>query len=140
VLSALDNVLLPLQIQGTAGKHGRKKAAGLLETLGLLDHISHRPGKLSGGQQQRVAIARALITDPAVIVADEPTANLDSENAVKIIELMKEINVQRKTTFVFSTHDQRLLSRVRRRVRLLDGRIREDIPQTDGTTGETHGR
>jgi len=147
VLSALDNVLLPLQIQGTAGKNGRKKAAGLLDTLGLSDHIAHRPGKLSGGQQQRVAIARALITDPAVIVADEPTANLDSENAVKIIELMKEINVQRKTTFVFSTHDQRLLSRVGRRVRLLDGRIQEDTRQTGGTTGsalrmttgETHG-
>jgi putative ABC transport system ATP-binding protein len=132
VLSALDNVLLPLQIQGAAGTAGRKKAADLLETLGLLDHITHRPGKLSGGQQQRVAIARALITDPAVIVADEPTANLDSENAVKIIELMKAINAQRKTTFVFSTHDQRLLSRVRRRVQLLDGRIIEDIPEING--------
>ncbi len=132
VLSALDNVLLPLQIQGTAGKSGRKKAADLLEALGLLDHITHRPGKLSGGQQQRVAIARALITDPAVIVADEPTANLDSENAMKIIDLMKQINVQRKTTFIFSTHDQRLLSRVKRRIQLLDGRIKQDVPEISG--------
>ncbi len=129
VLSAIDNVLLPLQIQGTAGKTGRKKAADLLEALGLLDHITHRPGKLSGGQQQRVAIARALITDPPLIVADEPTANLDSENAMKIIDLMKEINIQRKTTFIFSTHDQRLLSRVKRRVQLQDGRIKEDLPE-----------
>jgi putative ABC transport system ATP-binding protein len=132
VLSALDNVLLPLQIQGNAGKNGKKKAADLLDALGLKNHITHRPDKLSGGQQQRVAIARALITNPAVIVADEPTANLDSENAMKIIDLMKDINVQKKTTFVFSTHDQRLLSRVDRRVQLQDGRIKEDVLQKSG--------
>jgi putative ABC transport system ATP-binding protein len=132
VLSALDNVLLPLLIQGNAGKAGRRKAEDLLDALGLHDNIFHRPDKLSGGQQQRVAIARALITDPAVIVADEPTANLDSENAMKIIDLMKEINVQRKTTFIFSTHDQRLLSRVNRRIRLQDGRIKEDNLDKNG--------
>jgi putative ABC transport system ATP-binding protein len=133
VLSALDNVLLPLLIQGNAGKAGRQKARDLLEVLGLQDHILHRPDKLSGGQQQRVAIARALITDPAVIIADEPTANLDSENAVRIIDLMKDINVERKTTFIFSTHDQRLLSRVNRRVQLQDGRIKADVLQKNGT-------
>ena len=132
VLSSLDNVLLPLLIQGNAGKHGRRKARDLLEALGLEDHIRHRPDKLSGGQQQRVAIARALITDPAVIVADEPTANLDSDNAVRIIDLMKEINVERKTTFIFSTHDQRLLSRVNRRIQLKDGRIIADDMQKTG--------
>ncbi len=147
VLSSLDNVLLPLLIQGNAGKQGRQKARDLLEALGLEDHIRHRPDKLSGGQQQRVAIARALITDPAVIIADEPTANLDSDNAVRIIDLMKKINVERKTTFIFSTHDQRLLSRVHRRIQLQDGRIIADDMQKIGAlntaapvfNGETDG-
>jgi putative ABC transport system ATP-binding protein len=147
VLSSLDNVLLPLLIQGNAGKQGRRKARDLLEALGLENHILHRPDKLSGGQQQRVAIARALITDPAVIVADEPTANLDSDNAVRIIDLMKEINVSRKTTFIFSTHDQRLLSRVHRLIQLQDGRIIADDMQKNGAlntaapafNGETDG-
>jgi putative ABC transport system ATP-binding protein len=147
VLSALDNVMLPLQIQGTAGKAGRQKARNLLETLGLEDHITHRPGKLSGGQQQRVAIARALITDPLVIVADEPTANLDSENAMKIIELMKHINDENQTTFIFSTHDQRLLSSVNRRIHLMDGQITTDVSRKETKStrlgqdfqGETNG-
>ncbi len=129
VLSALDNVMLPLLIQGKAGKGGEKKAKDLLDALGLQDNISHRPDKLSGGQQQRVAIARALVTDPEIVVADEPTANLDSENALKIIELMQQINVRKKTTFVFSTHDQRLLSSVHRMIHLQDGRITQDIIQ-----------
>lgn len=126
VLSALENVMLPLQIRGeSAGKARQKAIEGLVE-VGLGDRLSQRPDKLSGGQRQRVAVARALITDPSLVIADEPTANLDSENARKIIDLMRQINSTKGATFIFSTHDQRLLDRVKRRVRLEDGSIVED--------------
>ncbi len=126
VLSALENVTLPLQIQGISAKTAQEKASKRLIEIGLGDHLAYRPDKLSGGQRQRVAIARAMVTDPALVIADEPTANLDSENARKIIDLMGEINSTHGTTFIFSTHDQRLLDRVRRQVRLQDGAIVED--------------
>jgi putative ABC transport system ATP-binding protein len=126
VLSALENVMLPLQIKGESSKVAEKQAVRQLLEMGLGEFMGHRPDKLSGGQRQRVAIARALITDPALVIADEPTANLDSENALKIISLMREINQSRGTTFVFSTHDQRLLDRVQRQVRLQDGTIIRD--------------
>ncbi len=126
VLSALENVTLPLQIQGVSARTAHSKASACLIEIGLGDHLGHRPDKLSGGQRQRVAIARAMVTDPTLVIADEPTANLDSENARKIIDLMMEINSEQGTTFIFSTHDQRLLDRVRRQVRLQDGAIVED--------------
>jgi putative ABC transport system ATP-binding protein len=126
VLSALENVMLPLQIQGHSPAKARQKVIQRLTELGLEDHIGYRPHKLSGGQQQRVAIARALIADPALIVADEPTANLDSDMALKIIDLMRQLNRQHGRTFVFPTHDQRLLQRVNRRILLRDGCIAED--------------
>ncbi len=126
VLSALENVMLPLQIKGVSGAVARKKAQASLEEMDLGEHLHHRPHKLSGGQQQRVAISRALVNDPVLVIADEPTANLDSENAHRIIELMRALNVQKGTTFVFSTHDQRLLDHVRRRIHLQDGGIVED--------------
>lgn len=127
VLSAVENVMLPLQIQGESGRFAREKASEGLREMGLADYFEHRPQKLSGGQQQRVAIARALISGPKLVIADEPTANLDSENACKIIDLMREMSERKGTTFIFSTHDQRLLSRVRRRVQLQDGLVLEDI-------------
>jgi putative ABC transport system ATP-binding protein len=130
VLSALENVMLPLHIQGAPGAEARQKAAERLTELGLADYMGRRPPKLSGGQQQRVAIARALITDPHLVVADEPTANLDSDTALKIIGLMRDLNEQRGTTFLFSTHDQRLLTRVQRRILLQDGTILEDTRAT----------
>jgi putative ABC transport system ATP-binding protein len=126
VLSALENVILPLEISGESGVTARKKAMRQLADLGLSEHIAHRPSKLSGGQQQRVAIARALINDPAIVLADEPTANLDSETAVKIIELMSELNQKSGATFIFSTHDQRLLARINRKILLRDGIIIQD--------------
>jgi len=89
----------------------------------LSDFVHHRPDKMSGGQQQRVAIARALVTDPSLVIADEPTANLDSDTSRKIIGLMRDLNEKGETTFIFSTHDQRLLDQVGRLVRLEDGRI-----------------
>jgi len=126
VLSALENVMLPLQIRGEETAVARQKAADGLNQLGLSEFATHRPQKLSGGQQQRVAIARALVTDPDLVIADEPTANLDSDTAQKIISQMLEINAKTGATFIFSTHDQRLLDRVHRRILLRDGTIAED--------------
>lgn len=127
VLSALENVMLPLQIKGESSKVAKEKSMEALAEVGLSHHADHRPDKLSGGQRQRVAIARALVVGPALVLADEPTANLDSENAEKIIDLMRGINRKKGTTFLFSTHDQRLLERVVRQVHLLDGKIIEDM-------------
>ena len=123
VLSALENVMLPLQIQGRSTADARPKALRRLRMLGIAEYSDQRPHQLSGGQQQRVAIARALVTDPDLVIADEPTANLDSETAIRIIDLMREINQADGTTFIFSTHDQRLLSRVNRLIQLTDGSI-----------------
>ena len=123
VLSALENVMLPLQIKGASAREAKAKAFGRLDEVGLGEFINHRPFKMSGGQQQRVAIARALVNAPSLVIADEPTANLDSETARTIINLMHALNEKDGTTFIFSTHDQRLLDRVKRLLRLEDGRI-----------------
>lgn len=123
VLSALENVMLPLQIKGASFSEAKFPALSRLQEVGLSEFIHHRPSKMSGGQQQRVAIARALVNNPSLVIADEPTANLDSETARMIIGLMRELNGKNDTTFIFSTHDQRLLDRVKRLVRLEDGRI-----------------
>lgn len=123
VLSALENVMLPLQIAGISNSEAHKKSVYRLEQVGLSDFLKHRPDKLSGGQQQRVSIARALVTEPSLVIADEPTANLDSETAMSIVHLMRTLNSREHTTFIFSTHDQRLLSNVDRRLRLVDGRV-----------------
>jgi len=123
VLSALENVMLPLQIQGISGAEAKKRALQRLNQVGLSDFVKHRPDKLSGGQHQRVAIARALAANPALVIADEPTANLDSKTATKIIGLMRELNHKEGVTFMFSTHDQRLLGQVDRLIQLEDGQI-----------------
>jgi len=125
VLSALENVMLPLQIKGIPSAEVKRRSIQRLEQVGLTEFLKHRPDKLSGGQQQRVAIARALIPSPYLIIADEPTANLDSETATKIIDLMRSLNRKEGTTFIFSTHDERLLGNVDRRIHLRDGRILE---------------
>jgi len=126
VLSALENVMLPLQIKGVSARTARAKATERLTAVDLSDFVNHRPDKMSGGQQQRVAIARALVCDPSIVIADEPTANLDSVTAKNIIGLMRTLNRTEATTFIFSTHDQRLLNQVARLVRLEDGRIIAD--------------
>lgn len=123
VLSALENVMLPLQIQGFSSTEAKKRAMDRLDQVGLSNFLKHRPDKLSGGQQQRVAIARALITNPSLVIADEPTGNLDTETAMKIVELMRDLNRKENTTFIFSTHDQRLLAKMDRLIRLEDGQI-----------------
>ena len=129
VLSALENVMLPLQVKGVSTRDARARAEDQLARMGLSEHRHHRPQKLSGGQRQRVAIARSLVTNPSLVIADEPTANLDSENALRIIEVMRRINEESGTAFVFSTHDDRLLERVDRQVRLQDGLIIADVAQ-----------
>ncbi|GAB5605340.1 ABC transporter ATP-binding protein [Sideroxyarcus sp. TK5] len=126
VLSALENVMLPLQIQGVAEQEARERAAAALVDVGLERFKNSLPDKLSGGQRQRVAIARALVVDPMLVIADEPTANLDSENSRMVVELMREMNRARKVTFVFTTHDQRLLDHVDRKILLRDGNIVSD--------------
>jgi putative ABC transport system ATP-binding protein len=129
VLSSVENVMLPLTIRGEPNRTARQKALALLEELDLSPFIHSRPDKMSGGQRQRVAIARALVSNPPLVIADEPTANLDSENATKIVDLMRGFNHSRGTTFLFATHDQRLLARVSRLVRLEDGLIKSDTRQ-----------
>jgi putative ABC transport system ATP-binding protein len=115
--------MLPLQIKGGSFKQAKAKSLNRLEEVGIAELAHHRPAKMSGGQQQRVAIARALVNDPSLVIADEPTANLDSETARMIIAIMRELNEKGQITFIFSTHDQRLLGEVKRLVRLEDGRI-----------------
>ncbi len=126
VLSALENVMLPLQIQGVTEAEARGRAASALDDVGLERFKNSLPDKLSGGQRQRVAIARALVVNPKLVIADEPTANLDSENSRMVVELMREMNRARKVTFVFTTHDPRLLEHVDRKILLRDGNIVSD--------------
>ncbi len=122
VLSAYENVEFPLLFKrdGTVSK-GRVEE--VLDRVGLKNFMHHRPDELSGGQRQRVAVARALVTDPLIVLADEPTANLDSETGQAVIDLMLEINRSAGTTFIFSTHDPSVMKHARRVVRLADGRI-----------------
>jgi putative ABC transport system ATP-binding protein len=123
VLTALENVELPLQIRGAGSRTARVRALERLRQVGLASLAGARPDQMSGGQRQRVAIARALVTDPAIILADEPTANLDSETSRQIVDLMRELNELSRVTFVFATHDPRLLDRVSRHICLEDGKI-----------------
>jgi putative ABC transport system ATP-binding protein len=122
VLSALENVEFPLLFRA-GQKGGRARALRALEEVGLADFARHRPDELSGGQRQRVAVARALVTDPLIVLADEPTANLDSTTGEAIIALMLEINRRDGTTFIFSTHDPKVMSQAHRVIRLADGLI-----------------
>ncbi len=123
VLTALENAAFVLELRGVPKAERERRAREALHTLGLAGLESKRPNQLSGGQQQRVAVARALAAKPAIVLADEPTANLDTESGLALIELMKRLNEHEGMTFVFSTHDPRLLEHVRRIVHLEDGRI-----------------
>ncbi len=124
VLSLYQNVEFPLLLQGGLTKaERRKRIEGLLEAVGLREHARHRPSELSGGQRQRVAIARALVTHPPLVLADEPTANLDSQTGTNIIDLMRELNHRDGTTFIFSTHDPRVMSQASAIIRIADGQV-----------------
>jgi putative ABC transport system ATP-binding protein len=123
VLTALENVVVPLHLHRLRRREMIDRAKEALAVVGLADHARHLPDQLSGGQRQRVSIARALVTRPSIVLADEPTANLDSANAASIIELMRSLNEKQSVTFLFSTHDPALLAKVPRVVRLRDGAI-----------------
>ena len=126
VLSALENVELVMVLQGRHKKDCRERAEHYLELVGLKDVIHRRPSALSGGQQQRVAVARALAAGPRLVLADEPTANLDSENATALLDIMHALSHEEKTTFIFSTHDPRVMDRAERIITLQDGKIVND--------------
>lgn len=126
VLDATENVMLPLQIRGINVSQARKRATKMLEEVGVGNLAKHKPKKMSGGQQQRVAIARALITEPSLVLADEPTANLDSDTGEHIIGLMSKLNQEKGTTFIFSTHDQNIINNAKRIVKVKDGSITSD--------------
>ncbi|MCR4422813.1 MAG: ABC transporter ATP-binding protein [Spirochaetales bacterium] len=124
VLNVYENIEFPLLLQKNISKEERKaRVMNLIKEVGLEDRIKNKPSELSGGQRQRVAIARALVTKPVIVLADEPTANLDSETGDKIISLMKQINEIEKTTFIFSTHDPDIMKHAQRIVRLHDGKV-----------------
>jgi len=123
--TALENVALPMRYTGVGAADGRQRAAQLLARVGLPDRLHHRPSELSGGQQQRVAIARALANRPDVILADEPTGNLDSTFGTEVIELLEQLNAEGQAV-IMVTHDEHLAARTRRTIRMLDGRVVAD--------------
>jgi putative ABC transport system ATP-binding protein len=126
--SALSNVELPLRYGGIT-KDRKQKAIEALKSVGLADRITHKPTELSGGQQQRVAIARALVTDPAIIMADEPTGNLDSKSGKEIMDLILSLNQTRKTTIIIVTHDPNIANLTQRIINLIDGKVvSEEVP------------
>ncbi len=129
VLSARENVEFVMQLQGIHADKRRDLALDILEQVGLKGLENRRPGQLSGGQQQRVAVARAIVSKPALILADEPTANLDSANSNMLMTLMRELNSRIGTTFIISTHDEDVMSFARRLIKMHDGRIVEDLLQ-----------
>jgi putative ABC transport system ATP-binding protein len=125
-LTAYENVELPLLLTGTNKAKRQERVNELLDTVGLSARARHRPDQMSGGEQQRVAIARALATEPALVLADEPTANLDTENGRQVMEIMQRLNADTGTTFVFATHDPRVIPYARRIVELRDGKVTEN--------------
>ena len=135
--TALQNVELPLIYRGIGGRERRQRAIEALEMVGLRDRIHHRPNELSGGQQQRVAIARALVTDPDIILADEPTGNLDSRSGAEIMAIFQRLNRQVGITVVFVTHDPDIAVHTRRIIHLRDGQIVADEPVETPLDAET---
>ena len=125
MLTALENVEFVLELQGV-GSERRERAREVLAQLGLSEFAHRRPNELSGGQQQRVAVARAIASKPQLVLADEPTANLDGENAETLLRMMRDLNEQHGITFIFSTHDPRVVAYARRVVTLVDGRVARD--------------
>ncbi|MEM9552842.1 MAG: ABC transporter ATP-binding protein [Acidobacteriota bacterium] len=126
VLSGLENVEFIMQLQGVGRADRRRRASEVLASVGLAEVQARRPAELSGGQQQRVAVARALASNPAIILADEPTANLDSRTSQALLELMRELNEKENLTLVVASHDPKVLEFVRRHVTVVDGRIHSD--------------
>jgi putative ABC transport system ATP-binding protein len=137
VLTALENAEFTLLLQGMPARERREKVEKLFSEIGLDGLENRRPAELSGGQQQRVAVARAMVTEPALILADEPTANLDSATAIALLDVMEHLNRKTGTTFVFSTHDPQVMERAHRLIRLRDGQIVSDETRDGQTVGVT---
>jgi putative ABC transport system ATP-binding protein len=131
VLSAIENVEYVMLLQGLPANERRNKASAILNEVGLEGKYSRRPAELSGGQQQRVAVARAIVSNPAIVLADEPTANLDSKTGQGLLEMMKQMNSEKQITFIFSTHDRMVMEYARRLVKLRDGRLVDDQIKTN---------
>jgi putative ABC transport system ATP-binding protein len=129
VLTAKENVEFIMLMQGTSKGDRDKRSEDLLESVGIADKKNRRPGQLSGGQQQRVAVARALASYPQFVLADEPTANLDSTSTTNLLDIMYRLNQEEQMTFIFSTHDQRVIDRAKRIITLEDGKILSDVTQ-----------
>jgi len=141
VFTAAENVEFPLLVQGVSSSERKARVATALESVGLSARASHRPDLLSGGERQRVAVARAIVHRPALVLADEPTANLDTRNATQLIDLMRDLNRSLGLTFIFSTHDQRLLEHADRIVRLTDGQVVSDtLTNAASSKGDSHGQ
>ncbi len=133
VLTAYENVEMPLVLLDIPAEQKREKIVSILKEVGLEEYINRKPNEMSGGQQQRVAIARSLVKDPSMVLADEPTANLDSTTAREILSLMSDLNKKLKTTFIFSTHDQLVMDFAERLIKLRDGKIVGDEPRPSST-------
>lgn len=126
VLTALENVEFVMQLQGHGEKECKRRALDLLKQVGLTEQKDKRPSNMSGGQQQRVAVARALAPNPRFVMADEPTANLDAKSTAELLDIMQRLNEQEGTTFIFSTHDPRVIKRARRVIVFEDGKLKQD--------------
>jgi putative ABC transport system ATP-binding protein len=126
VLSATENVEFVMLLQGIPSSERRERAQAILDDVGLEGKYDRRPSELSGGQQQRVAVARAIVSNPSIVLADEPTANLDSKTGNGLLEMMKKMNSEKNVTFIFSTHDKMVMDYARRLILLHDGRLEED--------------
>jgi putative ABC transport system ATP-binding protein len=135
VFTAAENVEFPLLVQRVSSRERKNRVAAALESVGLSARANHRPDLLSGGERQRVAVARAIVHHPALVLADEPTANLDTHNATQLIDLMHDLNRRLGLTFIFSTHDARLLEHTDRIVRLCDGQVESDSQVQGGRRG-----
>jgi putative ABC transport system ATP-binding protein len=129
VLSAAENVEFVMLLQGIPSAQRRAAAKAILDDVGLSGKYNRRPAELSGGQQQRVAVARAIVSSPSIVLADEPTANLDSKTGKGLLELMRQMNEKKKITFIFSTHDKMVMEHARRLVTIKDGLIADDEPR-----------
>lgn len=138
VLTALENVEFVMQLQGKTERECYDRASSLLEQVGLSAQMNKVPGKMSGGQQQRVAVARALAPKPRFVMADEPTANLDAKSTTELLDIMERLSEQEGTTFIFSTHDTRVIKRAHRIIVFEDGRLVRDFVNIDSTFEKNH--
>ena len=139
VLTARENVELIMELQNRTKADIKQRVQTLFQQIGLEDKLNARPGQLSGGQQQRVAVARALAAKPQFVLADEPTANLDSKSAENLLDIMLKLNQEENITFIFSTHDARVIERARRVITLVDGKIESDTARVETEIHSSHG-